>query len=420
MADIYSNTFVTICADEGKDARAGFLGRRGEGGLSSIKIACPSTADSKGECHYVYARNKVALASMNRRSIRSEVPTVIAHTGAGVSVLDTRGWTFQERLLSPRTLHYTVAEMAFECKKNALCECTRVPQFLGSDRLFKNQIPAFQRDENHMWSKWMDIVENFTRRSLGRDADRLVALSGVAAAMLPFTAKDYICGLWRMRFLEGLLWHVAKIENSHRISSYAPSWSWASVTSPISYFHGGMHSAETDHWAEIVSIKTEKMSTNPYTQARGSAALRGYLGEATIIEASPGQLYVNVDPDHNEDPSSGYIPTLRENDLLNDDFLNDHLPPRALEFRPDVDGQVEAQVADQVFAFIVTKHHRNNINDKRDQTPTCLVLKRSGEETPTAYFRVGLAFPIWGWSWSYYGHPPNWDRHFTFTQVRII
>jgi len=416
MAEIYFNTSLTICADEGKDARAGFLGRRDKGGLTSIKIACPARADSKGESAYVYARNTVGPPHPYLN--QSHIQTGIAHTGGGVSVLDTRGWTFQERLLSPRTLHYTVAEMAFECKKNAVCECTRVPNFQRLHCSFKHQISASYSDHDHMWSNWKDIVTSFTRRLLGRDTDRLVALSGVAAAMHPFTAEDYICGLWRMRFLEGLLWYVAKIENSHRISSYAPSWSWASVTSPISYYNGAMLSAETDHWAELVSINVEKMSTNPYTQARGSATLRGYLGEATIIEESPGQLYVNVDPDYDEDASPGHIPTLRENDSLNDDFSNDSLPPRALGFRPDVDGQLEAQVADKVFVFIVTKCYRKNINDEQNQTPICVVLKRSDGETPTAYFRVGLALPRS--KRSLFDDPLNWDRHFAFTQVRII
>jgi len=69
--------------------------------------------------------------------------------------------------------------------------------------------------------------------------DRFPALSGLAAAIHPLLAGRYCAGLWEVHFPKALLWyrkHNAPIGQRIREPGYhLPSWSWLSITSPITY-----------------------------------------------------------------------------------------------------------------------------------------------------------------------------------------
>ena len=202
------------------------------------------------------------------------------------SLLNTRAWAFQERLLSPRTLHYSSSEMAFECRNTIHCECSPRTRRETKSRLFKNQGIA---ESSIGRFDWMTILDSFTDRNLTFDTDRLPALAGVATAMQPYTADDYICGLWRQEFRTGLLWEVRhrSIPPARRHQQYyAPSWTWASVNG--STVHGfGRYvgwSESQGEWAEVLSIDIEKTTKNPYGPEHGSVLLRGYISLATVSD----------------------------------------------------------------------------------------------------------------------------------------
>lgn len=48
--------------------------------------------------------------------------------------LSKRAWTLQERMLSRRTLHFDVNEMAWSCQTMTACECTTAPQMWPSSQ----------------------------------------------------------------------------------------------------------------------------------------------------------------------------------------------------------------------------------------------------------------------------------------------
>jgi hypothetical protein len=93
------------------------------------------------------------------------------------------------------------------------------------------------------WYYWANIVEKFTLRELTKNDDRLTAIAGIAfvlAKKLPAELPaQYLCGLWNRGiqdfFLLELLW---KAESRQPLPSKyrAPSWSWASVDGPVTYF----------------------------------------------------------------------------------------------------------------------------------------------------------------------------------------
>lgn len=110
------------------------------------------------------------------------------------SPLNTRGWVFQERYLSPRTIHFASGELVWECRSNIAFESfstTRsweLKDYPGGDlglQPFKirgriaegSQIEYFSY-EGH----WSDLVTEYSRSALTRKSDRLMALSGIARA----------------------------------------------------------------------------------------------------------------------------------------------------------------------------------------------------------------------------------------------
>lgn len=82
----------------------------------------------------------------------------------------------------------------------------------------------------------MNIVEEYTKRSLTNIADKLEAISGVAKKWGAFSKDSYAAGLWRSHLPLGLLWTSAQPHHHAPTTYLAPSWSWTSQDGQIDYF----------------------------------------------------------------------------------------------------------------------------------------------------------------------------------------
>ena len=147
----------------------------------------------------------------------------------------TRGWTLQERLLSPRCLFFTESEVFF---------CT------GDD----TEREAFDvycgrpNDDYYKETPWIRfppyaLLQNFTERSLTHQGDRLDAFLGLATRVqssdLPMNHVAALSGLRLEKFAADLQWSHFDPESASRISMDArgsrilPSWSWVGWTGKI-------------------------------------------------------------------------------------------------------------------------------------------------------------------------------------------
>src|SRR5437764_313213 len=128
-----------------------------------------------------------------------------------------------------------------------------------------------------------NIVEGFSRLDLTYASDRLSALYGLAESKLRATSTasnsdQYLFGLWRSDLLAGLLWQVGRsdhfgfdgCESKRQPDSFAPSWSWASVTGPVHYEDRLRVADHTDpkklqpynHRFKILDVKTTPSTSN--------------------------------------------------------------------------------------------------------------------------------------------------------------
>src|SRR5436309_1737800 len=84
----------------------------------------------------------------------------------------TRGWVFQERLLSPRVLHFGIQELVWECTELSFCECEEVPHVTSLKKEHFEEIPSI------WW--WQQLISYYSILNLTFLSDWLPALSGIA------------------------------------------------------------------------------------------------------------------------------------------------------------------------------------------------------------------------------------------------
>ncbi|ERF68968.1 hypothetical protein EPUS_09022 [Endocarpon pusillum Z07020] len=131
----------------------------------------------------------------------------------GHSKLEQRGWTFQERLLSPRNLHFGEDQIYWECFESSRSEVFPDMEVtaghFGSLSL-KQRFERVSRDGEAL-RVWDEITRIYSRRRLTFSSDKLVALAGIAARMTgKFKPEDYLAGLWRPSLPKSLLWYTPK------------------------------------------------------------------------------------------------------------------------------------------------------------------------------------------------------------------
>ncbi|KAK3389046.1 heterokaryon incompatibility protein-domain-containing protein [Sordaria brevicollis] len=165
-------------------------------------------------------------------------------TRVGENPLRFRGWTLQERELSTRIIHFGENLLLWECLDGRACTTYPWPLWKQTDqRLRRTALDTAETvvdKPREFCTEWKRIVDDYSCRLLTNETDKLVALSGIAQLyQIYFPDAKYVAGMWSTHMPECLIWHTGTYiteEGSRRPSEYiAPSWSWASVISPVWY-----------------------------------------------------------------------------------------------------------------------------------------------------------------------------------------
>jgi hypothetical protein len=112
MAEIYQNAVLTLAATSSTGDNEGCCTRNALHNLG-LEITLP---EDVGAC---------------RIAVRTPLNHFDSQTADGLVdhfPLLTRGWAFQERLLSPRVLHICESELVWECREATACECGGLSQ----------------------------------------------------------------------------------------------------------------------------------------------------------------------------------------------------------------------------------------------------------------------------------------------------
>ncbi|USP82142.1 hypothetical protein yc1106_09416 [Curvularia clavata] len=281
MAGIYQNAFLTLAATSSPDSNGGLWVRS----QSNTSTSCKVILRHGGKEYPVYVKKRpVHWPAATKTYVNQTFPLL------------TRGWVYQELLLSPRFLHFGKDELVWECLEESVCECGGY----SLDNWTKGKYDYSLT--NSAATKWRKIVEEYSTKTLSFGSDRLPALSGLAKVNRDLW-YGYLAGLWSDSLQFDLLWRVNKTDlpNAARPTEYrAPSWSWASVDAPISYwpasFCSRTYADKAKCWT-IIRAETTRAGLDPTGEVSAgvlkveAVCFDGHLrlDMSSIVEAeSPG------------------------------------------------------------------------------------------------------------------------------------
>lgn len=294
MGAVYSNAWLTISAAAATDSSAGCF----QQAPRQTKLEIPHSATTQAVVN-VYTRKQLLHSNFGPSPEPSE---------GDILPLFTRGWALQERILSPRNVHFTNHEMIWECNTLQACECRHLdnllaanPMQLESKKLYQSYFKNFQAlsafDSEHCWHA---LVVEYMQRDLTFPSDRLPALAGLANA---FAADPrlgtYLAGMWTSHFPKSLLWTFHQIswkslngfggafdkqtptKFTEKVSY--PTWSWASRPSSGKYEYSriAFDGASAFLTANVLSWTTAGKQDTPYT-----LTIEGRLAQATLAQTS--------------------------------------------------------------------------------------------------------------------------------------
>jgi len=192
-----------------------------------------------------------------------------------------RGWTYQERVLSPRLLTFGLERISWDCVTSSRCDVARgirgtLEPYTDLHRLLNAATrPAIAVDE--VSELWRSVVEEYTRCELTVPSDKLPALSGCAARFGSLLADEYIAGLWTGDVILGSMWYVNR-RHKTRARLHCPSWSWASVSAEVWYSKPDIGES-WDITAEYIEHNIKKISgwTLYGAVEEATLSLRGHI-----------------------------------------------------------------------------------------------------------------------------------------------
>jgi len=212
MDVVYGNAYLTICAADGNNSNAWLRGLHGMSAFDSR----PDRPESQNIEQY----------DQNIRLMCTQpVENYIRH-----SAWNTRGWTFQERLLSARNLIFVAGRMYFQCR----CVARSVDIFTEYDSAewsieFKDSpLLMLHKLPYQPLSVYKQSLQLYMNRELTHDKDILAAFTGIGNRICGALGGSLVFGLPSSHFDWALLWEPrhAAVRRENEGTEMFPSWSW--------------------------------------------------------------------------------------------------------------------------------------------------------------------------------------------------
>ncbi|KAL6700184.1 heterokaryon incompatibility domain-containing protein [Trichoderma pleuroticola] len=234
MDSIYSRASLTIVAAAGTHADAGIPGLQ------------PTTRCRKQ--HTVQISKDLTLVALNPDTYRKAMATT----------WNTRGWTYQERLLSKRCVFsFPDGSVSFQCSKAVWGE-----DYYAETQDLKRCAPMMDISLNRSWMapgsanergaptvhimntpylhEYCRLVEEYTGRNMSYPSDRLPGINGVLDVFRKEFRLQFLHGLPEVLIHMALLWQprnkLKRVPKDPKTGlPFFPSWSWTGWTGPVGY-----------------------------------------------------------------------------------------------------------------------------------------------------------------------------------------
>ena len=238
MLSIYGASYLTLVAAAGRDAQHGIPGVR------------PHSRNAERCIIITRAPGHVVLLPA-----RQDGPNVIKR-----SIWDTRAWTYQEHLLSTRSLFFTQSEANLSTETGSIISekhriepldrdgsVVEVAASAGVQDPRTALLLALHHGETLSWRHYAQSVVDYTSRRLTSPGDRLAAFLGMYSRFCApdntSVAQEACSGLPPQWFYQCLMWKAdyrslqesehARVRFDATQSRFLPSWSWVGWTGRI-------------------------------------------------------------------------------------------------------------------------------------------------------------------------------------------
>ncbi|KAI1162109.1 HET-domain-containing protein [Nemania serpens] len=269
MGKVYRHACINLAATRAESGRTGLYAPRNPDVMSSgpfridngvLKGVFVAVEDALG-ANWGYWDREVQLAPLN-----------------------SRGWVMQERVLSPRVVHFAAGQVFWDCA--GLTASEGVPgglvapgkaMWIGykqSSSLFIPDPDEAVREE--IFGEWSFIVNAYTNCQFTFNSDKLIALAGIAEHLHHVLGYEYLAGLWSRQMELQLCWFVARKEPPATRNHIAPSWSWASVDGLAEML--APHCYHANFPKNLLATVTDTAVTQQMQGERGD----GYVGHITV------------------------------------------------------------------------------------------------------------------------------------------
>jgi hypothetical protein len=190
MGSIYRNSKLTIAALGAADGYAGCFVNRNPLCFRDLSVH-----------HTDFKLMKSILTPKGNwefKSTTEEYPPEYEVQGPAASPLQTRAWVVQEQLASPRTLHFGLSGIYWQC-----IECEAAESRPLGRKMWPTKVKSLvhlvpEADDNYSTRKiWRKVVETYTSCKLTFLSDKLIAISVIARLLEEWPGKKYGAGLWK-------------------------------------------------------------------------------------------------------------------------------------------------------------------------------------------------------------------------------
>ncbi|KAL3302438.1 heterokaryon incompatibility protein [Colletotrichum asianum] len=250
MHKVYRNSFCNLAAAVSEDHTGGLFRQRRQPAAPSEDEIC-GLFQRRRPAPAVTPTRYVPIGASPRFGGRSWriLPSDLWDQDLLGCHLYTRGWVFQERMLSPRLIQFGQQQIFWDCATKSACEILPdgLPASLdtraGVDRYWRQRLqdaaitvrPLVDTSEGSLEKFWESAVRTYTACNLTKSSDRNPAIWGVAKLVRDALGEEYAYGLWSTRIEEQLAWRVTDpgMSSYPDVSNEAPSWSWTRLQGTI-------------------------------------------------------------------------------------------------------------------------------------------------------------------------------------------
>lgn len=231
MAAIYSGAILTIAAIAARDTNSSLPGV-----VSGTRWPRSWKSD---QCHF-------------NRPLRPD----LVLKAIGRSLYVSRGWTFQERHLSRRSLYFLDEQIYFQCRTELWCEEPPLETGILS-RLTLNsndldlglsllaRAPGWvenirKKEWDRAFAFYVEIIHEYSWKRLSYSYDVMNAFSGILSALEEYSGWSFPHGLPEALFDYALMWVPADVVERRPPAPsgpnrHFPSWSWCGWIGGVSF-----------------------------------------------------------------------------------------------------------------------------------------------------------------------------------------